>query len=229
MKQLLILGLLIFFSISYALGQTAFISFNSGKTAVHYYEGKAHAEMFLRFKNISGKDINLSWETIAFDVPDGWSYNTCDNGNCFEYVPPIAEEKWMNPIETDGFGFLKMEVINRECAAKPTATFKFIIYPRGQKELAEEVVFIFRCYPTGRMDEKSPFSVYPNPVTDQIIVQSSDRLLKSVSIVNMLGETVFTRQGDNNAMDVSTLPAGIFFLIAEDVNGLTYTEKIIKQ
>jgi len=60
--------------------------------------------------------------------------------------------------------------------------------------------------------------VFPNPATDQLVIDLSDNINLSEpvlgTLVNMNGQTVhsFTLQQDNTQLDVSGLPSGIYVL-----------------
>ncbi|MES2485232.1 MAG: T9SS type A sorting domain-containing protein [Bacteroidota bacterium] len=79
---------------------------------------------------------------------------------------------------------------------------------------------------------KNAFTVYPNPATDFINIQSENGLTDSVNvtIVNMLGEVVVQNKVNavSGSIDLSTLAAGIYMVKTEsgDISSVT---KIIKK
>jgi hypothetical protein len=73
------------------------------------------------------------------------------------------------------------------------------------------------------------FVIYPNPVSNSFVI-SSGIPPKSVSIINLTGQTVFISNEINNknkALDVSNLPAGIY-LVKAIIGKRVFTTKMIK-
>lgn len=72
------------------------------------------------------------------------------------------------------------------------------------------------------------FSVSPNPVIDVVTINTTnDIMIKTVSVTNTLGQTVYT--GTTNSADLSQLQSGIYIVKAEFANGTTTTRKIVKK
>jgi hypothetical protein len=74
---------------------------------------------------------------------------------------------------------------------------------------------------------KTPIKVFPNPAEDHLFIQS-DAGIQSVSCLNSLGQNVEIRF-ENNSMDVSALPKGIYFLNIISMKGKSETHKFLKQ
>ena len=85
----------------------------------------------------------------------------------------------------------------------------------------------------------SQFSIYPNPTTGQLRINTTSQLITSITIHNTMGQLVSTKafndsitkaimQSDNQAIiDISPLPAGVYYITVK--SGETKTKhKIIK-
>ena len=68
-------------------------------------------------------------------------------------------------------------------------------------------------------------NIFPNP-TDNILTVESDSRLKSISVINTLGQLVM--KSSNNIINVSKLTAGMYILNIETEAGIS-TRKIIKE
>ena len=81
------------------------------------------------------------------------------------------------------------------------------------------VVFIY-CEGIPTVINTNEISIFPNPVYDEATIRSTHDVIKQVLLTNMLGQTVAGRQfavgGLECAVDVSGLPAGVYFV---QVNG----------
>jgi hypothetical protein len=87
--------------------------------------------------------------------------------------------------------------------------------------------------PAGMLQHEMKISnvyVYPNPASDRFsIITSSDAGIASVEIFNAAGEKVLAKAiVIDNAIDISFLNAGIYFVNVEFENGSTQIEKLVK-
>ncbi|MEO6303087.1 MAG: T9SS type A sorting domain-containing protein [Bacteroidia bacterium] len=73
-------------------------------------------------------------------------------------------------------------------------------------------------------------SVFPNPATDILNLESNVELIENsqIKIIDVLGQKVFESQYKNK-IDISELKKGIYFLQVFDKEKLILTEKIIKE
>lgn len=77
----------------------------------------------------------------------------------------------------------------------------------------------------------SRLKVYPNPVTDMLMISNQDGIV-SVEIVNVLGKNTgrYSLKAERNAsINVSELKSGVYFLNITDVNGNIHSKRIIKK
>lgn len=71
-------------------------------------------------------------------------------------------------------------------------------------------------------------SIYPNPATDFINVSLNNGEAKSIEIVNLAGQNVYSAKAVNN-VNVSFLPAGVYVVKVIDAKGITHTTKVVKK
>jgi len=65
-------------------------------------------------------------------------------------------------------------------------------------------------------------SVYPNPVIDNLLVDSKELRLKTIKILNKLGQTLISKNASNdsiNSINVSDLESGSYFILLETEEG----------
>lgn len=67
--------------------------------------------------------------------------------------------------------------------------------------------------------------LYPNPANNEINLLTDEGTINNISIVNTIGKTVYSYAGYQRTIDISTFPAGLYFLKIND----TYAGKFIKQ
>ncbi len=78
---------------------------------------------------------------------------------------------------------------------------------------------------------KNNITLYPNPANEQINIKLGNAgITNTINIVNMLGQSLYTRQSDEQSLNVnlSAYNKGIYFITISNVNG-TSTSKFIKE
>lgn len=72
-------------------------------------------------------------------------------------------------------------------------------------------------------------SVYPNPARESLVIKSEDAIA-SYKLVSIIGNTVLANGSISStsvSVDISNIPAGVYFMVAEMQNGSSGTSKII--
>jgi len=76
---------------------------------------------------------------------------------------------------------------------------------------------------------RNSFHVYPNPVSDYLIIENGDLLISKITIVDLEGRSIQMKE-NNNRIDVSTLVPGMYFVnVYLDGNPTPIVIKFIKQ
>ena len=86
------------------------------------------------------------------------------------------------------------------------------------------------CEGINEIADNIDFSVYPNPFNDQIIITSTASVAMQLTIVNVLGEKVYSQMikpGDS-LINMSALAKGVYFIQIKDPVK-TITKKVIKE
>ena len=73
---------------------------------------------------------------------------------------------------------------------------------------------------------KVEYSIYPNPTTDRITLETSDAI-KKITISNGLGQVVY--EGNSKQISMSNFSNGLYLMKVAFENGCNVTEKIIKK
>ena len=76
-------------------------------------------------------------------------------------------------------------------------------------------------------EETASFSVYPNPVNDVLLISGTMTEGTSLQILDAVGKTVLTSTYGSKGVDVSSLPAGVYFIQNSESNNEPM--KFIKQ
>jgi hypothetical protein len=73
---------------------------------------------------------------------------------------------------------------------------------------------------------KVEYSIYPNPTTDRITLETSDAI-KKITLSNGLGQVVY--EGNSKQISMSNFSNGLYLMKVAFENGCNVTEKIIKK
>ncbi|MDD4148631.1 MAG: YCF48-related protein [Bacteroidales bacterium] len=80
--------------------------------------------------------------------------------------------------------------------------------------------------------ESLSLSIYPNPASQEIIIQSGNETLNAISIIDLQGKTLINLRltinpNESQVIDISTITKGCYFVIATCDNGGRKTTKLI--
>lgn len=102
----------------------------------------------------------------------------------------------------------------------------------GPSYLGDSWLQKINLYPVGiREQSEAPlFSIQPNPTRDFLNIHFTTPGLKTVDLVNAIGQSIYRTSTDQEteSIDVATLPQGIYFVKITDHNGAQQTKKIVK-
>lgn len=83
------------------------------------------------------------------------------------------------------------------------------------------------------LSDSDEITFFPNPTTDQLTIRFEKKEFKSVDVVNVNGNVVYTQSIPESEyesrINVSSLPKGIYFLQMKDYSNKTTSRKFIKK
>lgn len=90
----------------------------------------------------------------------------------------------------------------------------------GQTSLTDDI---------GENEATAFATLYPNPTTGQVTILGQD--LQTAEVINTLGQCVATAKGEGERLtvDISNLPAGIYFVNVTDGEGRKCVKKVVKE
>jgi hypothetical protein len=80
------------------------------------------------------------------------------------------------------------------------------------------------------VDETDDVSIFPNPATDYLMLQSADEI-KAVNVISLTGSLVKSFQPNSQAVEINLdeLQPGIYLVSIKKANGEIVTKKLVKQ
>jgi hypothetical protein len=136
---------------------------------------------------------------------------------------------WCNPTSSGIFDVAiyittyARVIISGQISYRPLDTMETMLY-----------VIINSACPTGinELNNTGGYSIYPNPSNDLVYINGTTEGNKTVTLYNVLGQAVLTKESDEEQIELSTikLNAGVYFVnIKEQATGKSYTLKLIKE
>jgi hypothetical protein len=116
--------------------------------------------------------------------------------------------------------------IDFACAKMGSATFSLAYHGGGNRGYAIDVPISTAL---GVNDfEQNKIAFYPNPASTSFSIQSEDAI-RSVVVYDATGKQILSFKGQKEAIDISGLPNGIYFVEIENTGSTIFIEKLIKE
>jgi hypothetical protein len=178
--------------------------------------------------NTGSTSITLLWEGVSVNLPALWEYSICDFGACYPGVP--AGPNAMNTVAVGGQGFLGLNI--NPGVTPGTGNVKVFVYQSGYKANGDTLTWYVNANWVGIAEESknSGLSVFPNPATDQLHINSANFELTTATISDALGRNVLNVSlfSNTNTVDISGLQKGYYTLCIATKNEQLY-RRIIKE
>lgn len=184
-----------------------------------------YATCHVRLKNNERKAMNLRWELIVDEAPQGWRFSVCDQNTCYfttnttnvdyydriPYAPVI-----MMPGDTAKLQ-LNVFPIGQAGSANVRINLYDLANPKQLVSTAYYFVTIEGLTPVTESD-KSKLRIYPNPVSDYLTI-TRNTFVKQLWVSNVLGKRVRTFDTSfGNKYDIADLPDGIYLVSMVDAS-----------
>jgi hypothetical protein len=183
------------------------------------------ATCHVRLKNDTRQAINLRWELIVDEAPQGWRFSVCDQNTCYfttnttnvdtydriPYAPVI-----LLPGDTARLQ-LNVFPVGKEGSANVRINLYDMANPKALLNTAYYFPTIEGLTPVTETD-KAKLRVYPNPVSDYITI-TRNTFVKQLWVSNVLGKRVRTFDTSfGNRYDIGDLADGIYLVSMVDAN-----------
>ncbi len=204
---------------SYAMQNGVYLPLEFTETISHPDSSKNFSS------NASSIQVVGDGAVIMCAAGQGFMFELTNDGDvAWEYRTPL---KFGQPIQ-QGFDLSVNDNFTFQCERYPEdfpAFFGKDLSPKGYIELNPNIGF---CTLTN-VEETPPneILVYPNPITDQLIIEHKKEMPFSLEVINCYGQLIsaLTISGNKNVISTSSWPAGVYYLKIK--NGKLF-EKLIK-
>ena len=170
---------------------------------LHYFRGETLADYNL-----------LEWESLSEENVDHYQ------------VEKLLDDDWVEigRVEAAHFSTEAKQYYFEDFAVQKDNYYRLRMLDYDGSFEWSSVVYL-----QGRRFDDVIFDVYPNPVQETLLFQIGEATtLESFELINASGKTLGELTLQNNRLDVSGLPAGLYFIRAQIDNEL-YVKNFVKQ
>jgi len=181
---------------------------------------------YFNIENLLNTELELSWDLLQINFPQGWNYNLCDYLDCM--LAPIPFHRNMEPIpalQQDGV-YMKLWVSPENISGY--GEWVFHVYETGHLNTGDTITYQITASGVNGIFESSAqnVSLYPNPATDlaTIVVPGiSNGEEITVRLIDNLGRTLISKKHKGSkilSLDISSISKGSYSLLIQDEQDL---------
>lgn len=177
--------------------------------------------------NVSSTPLRMEYELVSNSMPPSWSAVMCDYTSCFPY---INSNRVMEPAPVGDHAFIKITVNPDSVLGSGTVVYD--VWENGVPSSKQTITFNINAV-VGVKDALSgpKLEIYPNPVTDRLMVRMSEGSLEGVlRIYSLTGILVTEMPLTTSALaeiNIGDIAPGAYIILCETTEG-TFTRKLIK-
>ncbi len=187
--------------------------FTLSPSTKHVYGPSSEFELIGKsyVKNTGATNKTFVWRMTVGTTPNGWTAALCDKNLCwdvtvtratFELAPGDSGnlDVHLYPASKGGTGDVDMYVFEEgDSVNGKTAAFSFDAWTLSNGKVA---------------NKNNSMEIYPNPATTKLNISLETTKPVSIEVYNVLGQVKMTHvhNGGTSTLDLSELPAGIYFV-----------------
>lgn len=213
------------------------LSFNTASMADTTLE---KASLFLRRKSLTG--TNPLSGSLQVTVKNGTLGNTANveaadfnaigdaSGTPCQFGSIANNNDWVRlDLPAQLLQHIKNAANTQFIVSAPGAAGKVTFYNSSDPDFAPVLNLKYGQTPTGINEVASEisFTVFPNPTTGLLNIDTKGENIRSVEITNPLGQVVLHTTPQNNTVDITALSAGMYSLTITTANAVS-TKRILK-
>ncbi|MBK7668452.1 MAG: T9SS type A sorting domain-containing protein [Sphingobacteriaceae bacterium] len=206
------------------------LTYTPGKTySLNLALGDA-ATVPIQFEHNEPKKINLTYTNVSYSFPAGWEIGVCDTYNCMAGVNPGNWELDSLPPGSVNAFYIQLSVDPKNIIG--AGFLKVYLWQNDQPNNGDTLIWRVNAQAVGveEISSNSTIKLFPNPVTDVLIIDNSFQENTPVSLTDALGRKVMTTilSNNSNSINLSSIEKGVYTLIIES-KGKQFYKRIVKE
>jgi len=179
--------------------------------------------------NTTSNTIILRWQKVSESVPANWEASVCDNQMC---QTTLVDSGTMNPVLRSEYGLILLHITPH--VNYGTCIVRYAVWDIASPSVKDTLTYILSMKETSevrKVENKNEFSVFPNPVKNNLQIFSDPQQGSWFLITDILGKTVLNGLIESKVMTLSTdkLQNGFYSISFFDKSKNISTKKFIVQ
>lgn len=212
-----------------SFGQVSF-DWYPNDSIVTAIDANNYTELKIEQINQTSDTLNLEIEIVYRNVPSSWDGMICVEGLCLGTVPAVGTVVPMAPISGPINGYARWTV--SPMGGTEAAELHIRVYDKDNPTDGDTAVWIITGTTVGFEEEGvSAFEIYPNPTNSNIVISNTENtdLFQIQDLSGAIVREMASAKTTNQVIDLSELPAGLYFIRAFKEGILVETQKISKR
>ncbi|BDS09437.1 T9SS type A sorting domain-containing protein [Aureispira anguillae] len=173
--------------------------------------------------------VTLGYTVVHNDMPASWDQLLCVYGLCVGSNFPVGTNGTMSPLTGGNRGFVKLTI--NPLSLDQSAMFQMYVYDINNPTNGDTLTYLIEATtPIGYLENDHSLSVYPNPATNQIQLESDKDWIHSVEIYALNGQLVQTETSLHTqrlSLNIEDLEQGIYTIKTSTTNNAIRIQKLI--
>ncbi len=173
--------------------------------------------------------ITYDWELVSNSFPAAWSYSLCDYGGCAVGIPSSGS---MTPItlsdaQNGVIGWFKIQLTTGPNSGN--GEVKIYVHDASDYNRGDTVswnITYDASTASLTVHTNDQFNMYPNPANDQVTIDGF--AAHKGEMYNSLGQKVSLENSNQDVLDVSSLPSGVYLVQLSTEKGIRTKRLIIR-
>lgn len=170
--------------------------------------------------NVGQEQLKVLWKVVDVSAPDEWGFVICDNNLCYAEGVNVCPEDAPNVLNRNDTLKVKMTTLNKGVPA--TGVYDFIVFDKANPSISDTVRLVIIAKKTVRTTGvlRAPsVGVFPNPATDYFYLKGNAGAVRTIELLNIVGERLRLYRADQNAFYIGDLHNGVYFVRLRDASG----------
>jgi hypothetical protein len=194
-------------------------------------EPNNYTELKLNLVNVSGSELELGIRVLYNALPSAWDGMVCVHGQCLGFIPPAGDSANMAPLDDQQTGYVRLTI--NPFNSNESGTLKILVYDKNNPSDRDTAIWVINQQLMSVLTPQTDLMIYPNPVVDQLWLQSSSgQPITSITVWNLLGQQLIHQTQDvatdRIQLDLSALEPGQYVVQAILPSGHRINRRICK-
>lgn len=178
------------------------------------------------FVNYSGANaIDLNFELVSANIPQGWHVTGCTNMICYVKIP---DDGTFGIVQQGTQAYMSINLAANDIVGD--ATIKFSIFELGKETERDTITFIYHAEEETTLSEPQPWAKINYAQNVITVFIKSDFTNTSLTVFDVRGNKILSQTTEAiTAASMNNFAAGVYFVVVENKDGRRLVQKIVRE